>query len=865
MKKLFPFFVAIILLGTACRKDPQHTPPTEPGTTPVETAESGLVTYAPDFPSADEKLTITFDPSKGNKGLANFSGDVYIYTGVITDKSTSGSDWKYVRSSSFNTPDAAAKMTATGSGKYQISFTPRSFYNVPSGEKILKLVMLFKNADGSEVSRNADNSDIFLTIYDTGKLNVRFNSPEFEPLFDPRPAVQIQMVGEELMVSAVSSGTANLTLSLNGTSFASASSTTVSGKAKITSVGNQVIRVTASDGSSISEASFSFPIHGTVQTADLPAGAKDGVTFFNNGKSAIFNLYAPNKQHVYVVGDFNDWQPDAKYFMKRTPDGNRWWVQIDDLDPQKEYAYQYLVDGQIRVADPYTEKVLDPDHDKFISSATYPDLKPYPTGKATGIVSVMSANDAAYAWKTTTFTRPDKKNLVIYELHLRDFVAEHNYAALKGKLDYLSVLGVNAIELMPVQEFEGNSSWGYNPSFYFAPDKYYGTKHALKNFIDECHQRGIAVIMDMVLNHSYGQSPMVQMYFDQAAGKPASDNPWFNQDPTHPFNVGYDFNHEKPATKTFVKNVLEFWIKQYKVDGFRFDLSKGFTQKNSGTSDEATAAWSAYDASRIAIWKEYNSFIKSLDPNFYVILEHFAADDEEKELSAQGMMLWNNLNHNANEGTMGYLQGSDLSRAFYSSHGINEAHNLVTYMESHDEERLMYKNLQFGNTSATYSTKELAVALKRQELAAAFFLTAPGPKMIWQFGELGYDVSINHNGRTGEKPIRWEYRENPQRKALYEVYSKLIRLKKNNPVFTSPDFQYNLSGGVKHIKLMSGTANVVVVGNFDVTAQTANINFPTSGTWTDQLTGQTVKVTGGVYSSTLAPGEYHVYSDVPLK
>ncbi len=212
----------------------------------------------------------------------------------------------------------------------------------------------------------------------------------------------------------------------------------------------------------------------------------------------------------------------------------------------------------------------------------------------------------------------------------------------------------------------------------------------LQRFIDECHGRGIAVILDMVLNHAFGQSPMVQLYFDKGASKPSANSPWFNADPTHPYNVGYDFNHESAATKSYVKDVMRFWMEEYKIDGYRFDLSKGFTQKNSGTSDASVNAWNAYDASRIAIWNDYNNYIKSIDANnFYVILEHFAADNEEKELSDKGMMLCNNLNGSFNEATMGYLDGSDFSRGFFGTHGFSGSNNLISYMQSHDEERTM--------------------------------------------------------------------------------------------------------------------------------------------------------------------------------
>lgn len=596
----------------------------------------------------------------------------------------------------------------------------------------------------------------------------------------------------------------------------------------------------------------------TDQKADLPAGAKDGVVFTNNGTSAIVTLYAPGKKSVSLIGEFNDWSVTALP-MKNTPDGNYWWIQVNNLNANTEYAYQFYVDGNLKVADPYGEKILDPDNDQYISAATYPNLKAYPTGKTTGIVSVMQANQPVYTWKNTSFNRPEKNNLVIYELLIRDFTTDHNYASTLAKLDYLTGLGINAIELMPVNEFEGNLSWGYNPSFYFAPDKYYGTKTALQNFIDECHGRGIAVIMDMVLNHSFGQSPMVQLYFD--GSKPTANSPWFNVDAKHPFNVGYDFNHESAATRKFSKDVMKFWMQQYKIDGFRFDLSKGFTQKQS-TDD---AQFRLYDASRIAIWKDYNGYIKSLDPNFYVILEHFAEESEEKVLADDGMMLWNNMNYNMNEATMGWLDNSNFQWGFYANHGFAKSENLVGYGESHDEERLNFKNITYGNAAGNYVIKgNLATSLKREELVAAFLFSIPGPKMVWQFGELGYDINIDFNGRTGEKPIKWDYYSDPNRKALYDAYARFIRLKKNNSIFNSTNSTYNLAGGIKYIKLTEGTNTVVVVGNFDVVSQTANIDFGTAGAWLDAV-GTGINLSNSTYQRTLAPGEYHIFSKTALK
>jgi 1,4-alpha-glucan branching enzyme len=594
---------------------------------------------------------------------------------------------------------------------------------------------------------------------------------------------------------------------------------------------------------------------------DVPAGAHDGVTFINDGKSAIFNLYAPGKKSVTVTGDFNDWSADIKYAMTNSTDGTRWWIQIDNLDPNIEYAYQYYIDKSFKIGDPYCEKVLDPDNDKYIDASIYPNLKAYPTGKTTGIVSVMQANQPAYSWTTTTFTRPDPKKLVIYELLVRDFVKTHSYKTIKDTLNYISRLGVNAIELMPVNEFEGNDSWGYNPNYYFAADKYYGTKNDLKALIDACHAKGIAVIQDIVLNHSFGSSPMVQLYASN--GVPAN-NPWYNTTPTHPFNVGYQFNHESAATKYFFKNVVKFWMQEYKIDGFRFDLAKGFTQTNSGSD---VAAWGNYDASRVAIWKDYNSYIKSIDPKLYVILEYFAGNQEEGELANEGMMTWTNLSTPAEQALMSYNDAGgswDLSGLFYDGYGFTNPYALVAYFESHDEERLQFKNGMYGNASGGYSVKDLATGLKRDEMGAAFMFSSPGPKMIWQFGERGYDISIDNGGRLGDKDPHWDYMNDANRRHLFKVYSQMIKWKLNNPVFTSTSFKYSLNGAVKTIQMTDASNSIEVVGNFGVVTNTAAITFPATGTWTDNFTGSTINVTSLAYNMTLAPGEYHLYSKTAL-
>jgi hypothetical protein len=605
-------------------------------------------------------------------------------------------------------------------------------------------------------------------------------------------------------------------------------------------------------------------VTGNPAGVDPPTSANDGVTFLNAGKSVIFNLYAPSKTSVSVIGDFNNWSPSTASAMKNSKDGARWWVQIDNLDPSKEYAYQYLIDGTLKVADPYSNKILDPANDPSIPATVYPNLKAYPSGQ-TGIVSTFWYSAPAYTWKTTNFTRPASKNLVVYELLVRDFVGTHSYKTLTDTLNYLVRLGVNAVELMPVNEFEGNDSWGYNSNFMLALDKYYGTPNDYKAFIDACHAKGIAVIQDIVLEDQFGSSPLARMYWNSGAGAPAANNPWLDVAIMHPDGVGYQMNHQSAATQNFTKDVMKYWMQEYHIDGYRFDQAKGFTQTNSGSSEDA---WAAYDASRVAIWKNYNTYMKSLDPDFYVILEYFAGNQEESELANEGMMMWTNLSTPGEQATMGYPTGPvwDISGLFYDGYGFTAPDGLVAYFESHDQERLQFKNGAYGNSSGSYNVKDLPTGLKRDEMGAAFMFSSPGPKMVWQFGERGYDISIDNGGRLGDKDPHWEYMQDPNRAHLFGIYAKMIKWKINNPVFTTTTFSYNLGAAYKWIQL-KGTdgTNVEITGNFDVVPQPVSVAFPAIGTWMDNITKTTINVTSLPYNITMLPGEYHLYSNKPLK
>lgn len=607
-----------------------------------------------------------------------------------------------------------------------------------------------------------------------------------------------------------------------------------------------------------------------IKYAPLPDNVIDGINIINNSTVTLVlhdkDKEGNHKDFAHVVGDFNNWtlSNDEQSQMYRDDNKGCWWITLSGLDADKEYAFQYYVgtkNGEVtRLADAYARKILDPEHDPDIPVSTYPDNKTYPEKGAIGIVSVFKIQPDTYSWQISDFTPPAVDNLVIYEMLLRDFTSSKDINGALQKLDYLQSLGVNAIELMPVQEFDGNDSWGYNPCFYFAMDKAYGTDHMYKHFIDECHKHGMAVILDVVYNHATSNHPFARLYWNSANNKTAPNNPWFNVDAPHPYSVFHDFNHESPLVRTFVKRNLKFLLEEYRIDGFRFDLTKGFTQK---PSTETTAG--NYDGSRIAILKDYNAAIKSVKPDAYVILEHFCDDKEESELANNGMMVWRNMNWNYCQSAMGWKDGSDFSGTYYST-SSRPANSLVSYMESHDEERAAYKQIQWGNGMLK---TDLTARMSQLSANAAFFFTVPGPKMIWQFGEMGFDISIEENGRTGRKPIKWDYLNVPQRKQLHDTYTKLITLRMDHPeMFTSTatlqwkvNETYWENGRFLTLSDTDGTKQVVVIGNFTNTAITTNATFPKTGIWYNYMnSSETLEVSSTTMTITVPANNFKMFS-----
>ena len=813
----------------------------------------------PVCPDADKPCTIKFNPASDNP-LYGYTGELYAHLGVVVD-----GEWKFVPAEWGSTDEKIHfKKVADNSWELKLEPTVREYFG--SGETpVTQLALIVRTADGTK----SHESDQFCSATDN-----KYKAETFTP--DP------------------------------------------------------------------------------LVTKKLPEGAQLGINY-NADNSVTFVFYdkdtdGNSHKYCYIVGDWNDWTRKTEGAMYYDGSKGCWWITLDGFDPDKEYRFQYRLGASsgsdIYVSDPYTEIVYDEWNDQYIEG-----VPAFPAG-AKQLVSAFQINRPAYDWQHKDFRIEDRNDLVIYELLFRDFTKSMDIEGAMAQLDYISELGVNAVQLMPVQEFDGNLSWGYNPNHWFALDKAYGTREEYKAFIDECHSRGLAVIIDVVYNHATGSHPWAKMWWNGSAT--AENNPFFNVLPTHPYNVFHDMNHENAMVKEHVKRSLEYLLTEYDVDGFRFDLTKGFTQKQ---TDPDVTAWGRYDQSRVDILKGYADHIWSVNDNAVVIFEHLSDWDEEEVLANHGMQLWRNVNHEYRSAVTG---GSGNFSNMYSTKPFG---GYVGYMESHDEERLCYgatgssegtwgicgtitdwstdiamtqdgsfyvaKNVTFGASdefklrfagawgnnygasskgyvlpldkeyrltsngqdmkapaAGTYDIyfcesnetiymmtpgkrpedpsvapgeqeDALTVAMRRAGASAAFFLTVPGPKMIWQFGEIGYDYSIEHNGRTGEKPVvTEEYMADPARKTLYDTYARLLEFRRENPRFFDSDakFEWTPSGTLKTIKCTVDGKTFRVVGNFGKSP--ATYTFPAESTWYDYFEGGVISGT-----ITLSQGEFRLATD----
>nr|WP_315145353.1 alpha-amylase family glycosyl hydrolase [uncultured Flavobacterium sp.] len=841
---------------------------------------------------------VSINFNKTGTGLAAYTGTIYAHIGLTVN----GTPWSNVIGAWGNNATQPA-LFQTGATTYQLSLSPDLFtkFGVPTTSTITQICVVFRSADGAL----KNGADVFLSV---GAFQATLTAPVSN--------TNILSSGSDLPITANNTGgDANYNLFANGTNINTYTGTSYSfTDANI--VENKSYDLQITQGTVTFSKKFSVIVNPNTVSETIPVGLVDGINY-NSGDAtkATLVLDAPGKDFVYVAGSFNNWQPGTTYAMKRdaTVGSTKFWLELSGLVSGTNYTYQYWVVDQtptsgspvlVKTADPYSTLVLNKDEDPWIPAGNYPNLPAYPVGQDRE-VTVLQTGQTPYAWSTATtnFVKPDKDKLVVYEALVRDFDANRSFQNLINRIDYFKNLKINAIELMPVMEFEGNESWGYNTSFHMALDKAYGNSSKFKEFIDLCHQNGIAVILDVALNHAFGRNPMDRMWMNDPDGDgwggPASDNPYFNTVPRHSYNVGNDFNHQSSYTKNYVKRVVKQWIDEYKIDGFRWDLTKGFTQ-NCTSGDACT---NSYQQDRVDVLREYADYSWSLDPNHIVIFEHLGNDDEEQqwanyrinETPSKGVMMWGKMTNEYNQLSMGYNTSSNFERMGHDAHGF-AGKRVIGYAESHDEEILMYKNLTFGQSSnPAHNVKNLNTALSRMSAIGAVSLLVPGPKMIWQFGDLGWNNSIwtcnngsvntDYDGGVPAGDCKLDKKPQPQwvnnwlgdvnRNKIYFDWAKMITLKTTEPIFNvniTANSGFDIQSGntfTPRLFLWDNTVpstqlkNVVVLTNFDVNSQNVVPNFPYIGTWYNLMDNSTIDVTSTTATIAIEAGGFRIYGNKP--
>lgn len=862
-------------------------------------AQQQTITYSisPTAFEGNQSITITVNGSSVNESTWGVVGNaLYIWAWSYDLNDANSIDCP--TNGTWSSSNETNKFTYnSGADTYTMTFVPTTFFNRTEIGRFGFLVKA-KDATGDKKSQ-----DIYQEV---GAFAVTLINP------DTNYGTLFVNSGDSQTIMA-SNGNGNATYNLYANSSLISTQTTDFFNFNYTNITeNKYCELVATQNSFSISKYFTIVINpGTISEA-LPAGLVEGINYnAADPTRATLVLQAPLKDFVYIAGSFNNWKPTTSYAMKKDPTSGKFWLELTGLTSGQLYGYQYWVCDNtsvpvnspkiVKTADPFSTLVLSPwDDPEIITLGNYQGLPEYNTiapGQERE-VTVLQTGQIPYNWQVTNFTKPLKDDLIIYEVLIRDFDTPRTYQSLIDRIDYFKNLKVNAIELMPIMEYEGNESWGYNPSFHLANDKFYGTGNKLKEFIDLCHQNGIAVIIDVALNHAMGRNPMVRMWMDDPDkngwGGPTSENPYFNVTATHSYGVGNDFNHSSNYTKDYVKRVVKQWVEEYKIDGFRWDLTKGFTQNATG-SDYQT---NAYQADRVAVLKEYADYSWSLDPNHYVIFEHLGTPDgsltEETEWAnyryneGKGIMLWGEMTWAYRQLTLGFGSSANITRMGSDSRGF-AGNRLVGYPESHDKERLMYDNLTYGNnTNSSHNVRDLNTALGRMSTLGATSILIPGPKMIWHFADLGMRNSIYTctNGTVNDESAtivgdcklatkpQPQWTENwlniVQRSQIYNDWAKMIQLKINEPVFEGDYTMESSDTDLTPIIWVFNDAlpsnqlkNVVILGNFQVTNQGIIPFFPYTGTWYNLMDNASFNVSNVQAPINIEAGGFRIFGNQP--
>ncbi|MBC7659920.1 MAG: alpha amylase C-terminal domain-containing protein [Chitinophagaceae bacterium] len=460
----------------------------------------------------------------------------------------------------------------------------------------------------------------------------------------------------------------------------------------------------------------------------------------------MFRVWAPNANKVYVMGDWNNWNQTGTE-LKREGNDN---FSGDVSGATTGQRYKFV----IRSKDGDTLIRNDPRAARVENSA------------GAGIIH----DPAQYHWQSKSFATPGFNSQVIYEMHVGTFHATRGagpgtWKSAMQKLDYLAELGVNVLQVMPPAEFPGDFSWGYNPSYPFAPESAYGTPEDTKAFVDAAHAHGMGVIFDVVYNHQ-GPSDLPDWCFDGPCY--GNGGIYFYTDNRAATPWGSTrLDYGRAEVRSYIRDNALMWLNEYHLDGLRFDGTK-FMRTLDGTTDLAEG-W--------GLMRWISDEVKKSQPWKILIAEDFGAGDVITRMTSAGGAgfdtQWSGeFMHPIRDALIAANDsGRDMNQVAYSiSQKFNgQATQRVIYTESHDEvangQSRVPEAIWPGNAQSYPSQK-------RSTLGAAITMTSPGIPMIFEGQEFLEDGWFDD-----KDPVDWS--KSTQHSGITALYRDLIHLRRN--------------------------------------------------------------------------------------
>ncbi len=513
-------------------------------------------------------------------------------------------------------------------------------------------------------------------------------------------------------------------------------------------------------------------------------------------------VWAPNARSVELIGDFNGWKASAGERLQKEGASGLWSTTLKRTRPKG--GYQFLINGNLHKRDPYNRAVT-PDGD---NSLFYDPI--------------------AFSWQDDRAPVQALEDMIIYEMHVGTFNDPKpddgepaSFADAVRRLDYLVALGVTTVQLMPVHEFSGRHSWGYNPSDPFAVEQAYGGPDGLKAFVQECHRRGLAVHLDIVHNH-YGPENLDLLHFDGSGGD-RTGGPYFYDKPGQDLTPwGPRVRFDDPQVRRYVKDNALLWLGEYHLDGFRWDSTVNIRAYNMG-NDPLPAGQQMLDEINVAIRERFPGRLSIAEDSLDI--GNFDAS-------------WDyDFHHSV---MAGLKTGNDEDRrigAVTEALGRRPAMRRVIYVDNHDEAGKINDQTRIANDVAP-SDPSGDKARRLSGLGALFTFTAPGTPLLFMGNEFQETGPFHDN-----RPLDWSKRT--KHAGLLNLHRDLISLRRNlkaaGLALKGLEIEFPIADEARKLLVYwrwherDPNARMVIAVNLSAQPVMANVPFPSTGPWATRI------------------------------